>query len=78
MFLKCLNYIQFRKSGAKERFFFYMSKLFDEKDSRLCTNPIKLCMFLAPKSEMYEGFFLFLLFVLTAFFSIPFSAFYNF
>lgn len=31
-----------------------------------------------PKSEMYEGFFLFLLFVITAFFCIPFSAFYNF
>jgi len=31
-----------------------------------------------PKSEKHEGFFLFLLFVLMAFFCIPFSAFYNF
>ena len=41
------------------RFFFYMSKLFDEKDSRLCTNPIKLCMFLAQKARCMTGSFCF-------------------
>lgn len=31
MFLKCLNYIQFRKSGAKERIFITCANKFNKK-----------------------------------------------
>lgn len=48
------------------------------KKIAVCAQTLSNCACFWPKSEMYEGFFLFLLFVLTAFFSIPFSAFYNF
>lgn len=48
------------------------------KKIAVCAQTLSNCACFWPKSEMYEGFFLFLLFVITAFFCIPFSAFYNF
>lgn len=48
------------------------------KKIAVCAQTLSNCASFWPKSEKHEGFFLFLLFVLMAFFCIPFSAFYNF
>lgn len=48
------------------------------KKIAVCAQTLSNCASFGPKSEMYEGFVLFFLFVLTTFFCIPFSAFYNF